>query len=259
MSDLKPQLMQDAQVIVQQHREAGGDLNAAVAKYASDKGYSPKVVDALSACVNRHSFKTAMEAGGQDEPAIASPAAVKLAQSKAQNVVAPTVLPVKLASRVRENERSKTASVTTVSGVPFDYGPALRVKLQREKIACESRVQLLRTDLRLNMEKAAFKARLIKQVGLEKTAQFQELLSTCPGHVAAVFYELLEKSAAKHTVRDGNALAMLVPQALQDFELLKAACEDVVKLAHAIGLAEAQLLKVNDALQVAQGKVIAHV
>lgn len=259
MSDLKPQLMLDAKTIVQQHREDGGNLNELVAKYATDKGYGPKVVDSLAACVNRHSFKEAMQQDRHDEPAIASPAAVKLAQNRAQNVVVPTALPIKLAGARYENERCKSASVTTVPVSTFDYGPAVRIQLSREKIACESQVTSAYTEIRMGMDKLAHQFHLIKRLGLEKTAHFQDLLRACPGPVAAILDEVLSKTAAQPPVRDRSAIAMLVPQAMKDFAVIRQAGENLVKLAHQAGVTQARLAQVNDALLAAKGEVTANV
>lgn len=258
MSDLKPQLMQDAQTIVGQHRASGGDLNELIAKYAADKGYTPKVTDALTACVNRHSFKSAMQEDKQDEPAIASPSAVKMVQAKAAAQTAPQPLAFKTASAGREEMRCKSASVTTANA-PVDYGPALRVRLGREKQACESQVSLAHTEIRVGLERMANQAHLIKRLGLEKSAKFQELVDACPAPLRKVVVEALTKAASVPVARVGSEIALLMPQALRDFETIKQAGANLVEVARRAGEFQARLDKVNTALSQAKGEVTAHV
>lgn len=258
MSDLKPQLMQDAQTIVEQHRTRGGDLNELVAKYAADKGYAAKVTDALTACVNRHSFKSAMQNDKQDEPAIASPSAVKMAQAKTAAQVAPQALTFKTASAGREEMRCKSASVTTAMA-PVDYGPALRARLGREKLAYEGQVSVAHTEIRMGLERMSNQAHLIKRLGLEKTSGFQALVDACPAPVRKVVAEALTKAAAQPPARIGSEIALLMPQALKDFETIKLAGENLIKVAQRAGEFQARLDKVNEALSLTKGEVTAHV
>jgi hypothetical protein len=259
MPDIKPQLMADAQCIVENHRSSGGDINELVAKYASDHGYSPKVTDALTACVNRHSFKTAMQLDRHDEPAIADAAAVKLAQAKLATRSVPAALPVKVARGEGEELRSKTASVTTENITSVDYTRAVQQQLHRDKVACEAAIQTGLTEIRLGMEKMSHQAHLIKRLGLEKTAEFQQLLNACGGPVASMLEAVLEKAASQRQEMVGQTIAMLVPQALRDFEHMKAASAKLVALAQTTGEAQAKLAKINAAIRAAKNGVSADV
>ena len=168
-------------------------------------------------------------------------------------------MPVKIARGEAEELRSKTASVTTEKITSIDYTRAVQQQLQRDKIACEAAVQTGLTEIRMGMEKMSHQAHLIKRLGLEKTAEFQRLLDACSGPVASMLEAVLEKAANQRQEMVGQTIAMLVPQALKDFETMKAASRQLVKLAQETGEAQQKLAKINAALRAAKNGVSADV
>jgi hypothetical protein len=238
--DRKPQLMAEAAQLVERHRADGGNLNELIAKHANDQGYSEQLCSSLVWCVNRQSFKQAMALDQHDEPSIADPVAVKRARTRP---VAASAEPVKQASTAwlptvkRANSRMQGGMVHTRAEGP-DHGPALRAHLDREKRAADTGLKLASARTRITLEDMHHQTRLIKQIGLDKQASFQQQLAACEPPVRALLGALLEKSAYQPTLHTRQDLTLLVPAALNDFDRLKQAADSIVRVGDAAAALE---------------------
>lgn len=228
MANIKQQLEGEAQALVSEQRSSGADIHDVLAKHASQKGYSDKVVRSLTWLVNRHAFKAAMLQDKKDELHVADAEYVLHSMGRmgaATQKSASATSDVKSMGIRRAPLMAKSASVDTSK--PMEVDPDYLRLLRSRESELHSKIKAASALCRQRFESMKMLSNSIKRAGLDKSDVFKEkVLDTLPGDVRDLIQTAWENQKVASLEFTDAQYKMYAQRALADTQgLVKAARE----------------------------------
>ena len=228
--NIKGRLEVEADGLVATQRDSGVDVHDLLAKHCADRKYNDETVRSLTALVNRHAFKKAMEIDKRDEIKVAHAHRV-LGRLHAAPEVA-----VKTAALNPGLGGSAMRSGSAVGGkLAADWSPAILGQLDSRSMELGSQIKAANAELRGHLIDLARRAQTVLRVGLHKVAGYQQALDEIPPGDRKLVELALEAVPTEKVAFTAPQLRMFVPAALEDTRKMgqsaKAANEVLDKLA----------------------------
>jgi hypothetical protein len=253
--NIKQKLEAEAQGIVANHRESGGDIHDLIAKQASELGYQGEQVKSLTWLVNRHAFKMAMSHDKKDEMDLANAETVLFRMNRPVTKQASAVTPAARPSLGLRNGFSGNAH--SGGNEKMDYGPALRKKLATRDQELRGEIRLLTARVRQGLGVVERMAPSIKRAGLDMAPSYLRAIAQIPEAERYIMEVALEKASTLAVPFTEHQLRMYLPRALEETkEMAKAACEvqlagqDLADRQERLGRVRSQMFALRDGLEV---------